>query len=142
MVFRYPVRNFRCPFCGAKMRTEEYKGWKPWKCPGCSAELQFSKAHGAIVQLCFFGVALVFLYLQGFRGWQLGGITVLGGGLLALMLYGPLTKILPPRLELYRQPLPPPWKAEKFTTIFPHESIDSVKSKQTDHSNGDMPRDS
>lgn len=30
MILQYPVRNFRCPYCGAKMPTEEYKGWKPW----------------------------------------------------------------------------------------------------------------
>jgi hypothetical protein len=80
MVIRYPVRNFRCPFCGAKMPTEEYKGWKPWKCPGCSAELQFSQADGFILQLCFLGLALLLLYLLGLRGWQLGVGTVLLGG--------------------------------------------------------------
>ena len=79
------------------MYTEEYKGWKPWVCHGCSAELQFSDAYGWVVQLCLFGVALLALYLLGFRGWKLFGATVLAGSLLTVVLIGPLGRILPPR---------------------------------------------
>jgi hypothetical protein len=122
MYLRYPVRNFRCPFCGTKMQTEEYKGWKPWICHGCSAELQFSQAQGAILQLCFFGVALVSLYLLGLRGWQLLGAALLAGIILTLILTGPLDRIFPRRLEPFH---PPPWKKNKSTTIPPAENIDS-----------------
>ncbi len=133
MYFRYPVRNFRCPFCNTKMPTEQYQGWRPWRCPGCSVELQFSKVHGSIVQLCFLGVALVSLYLMGLRGWQLCGGAVLGGALLALVLYGPLTRFLPPWLEEYR---PPPWKKGKEEDKFVEGQVcggqicDLVSSRQ------------
>jgi hypothetical protein len=130
------------------MPTEEYNSWKPWVCPGCSAELQFSKAQGSIMQLYFFGIALLLLYLVGVRGWQLAVGTVLLGFALAFVLSGPLTRILPPRLEPFA---PPPWKKDKETdkfvedglmTLFPHERAGSDKPKQADQSEEDMPRDS
>jgi hypothetical protein len=119
---RYPVRNFKCPFCGERMPTQEYKGWKPWVCPGCSAELQFSEAHGSILQLCFFVVALFSLYLMGIRGWQLAVGTVLAGFVLAVIFGAPLDRILPPRLEPYK---PSPWKQEKSVTLFPYKDVNS-----------------
>ena len=133
MSIHYPVRHFRCPFCNAKMPTEEYKGWKPWKCPGCSRELQFSEAYGWIVQLCFFGVVFLSLYLLGLRGWHLLGAAVLVGSLLTVVLIGPLHRILPPRLEAYR---PPPWKEDKFTTLFhrDHDYNESAAPKDKDRS--------
>lgn len=98
------------------MLTEEYRGWKPWKCHGCSAELQFSAAYLRTVQLGFLLVVLLFLYITGFRGWQLFGGTIFLG--LALTVFvGPLTRVLPPKLERY---CPPPWKTDKFVTLFPH----------------------
>jgi hypothetical protein len=124
------------------MPTEEYKGWKPWVCPGCSAELQFSDAYGWIVQLCFFGVALFALYLLGFRGWKLLGAAVLAAALLTVVLIGPLGRILPPGLEPYR---PSPWKKDKeedkFETLFPHERADSDNPKQTDQSADEPPKE-
>jgi hypothetical protein len=102
LYIQYPVRNFRCPFCGARMRTEEYKGRKPWTCPGCSRQLQFSETHGYILQLCFMGLALLFLYLLGIRGWGLLVGTLVGGFVLTVVFTGPLDRIIPPRLEPYR----------------------------------------
>ena len=111
------------------MLTEQYKGWKPWVCSGCSAELQFSESHDLTLQLCFFGIALLPLYLLGVRGWQLAVGIVLVGFALAFVLGGPLTRILPPRLEPYR-PLPPlPWKESNVTTLFPREHVDSDNPK-------------
>ena len=105
------------------MPAEEYKGWKPWKCPDCSAELQFSESYGWIVQLCLFGVALLSLYLMGLRGWQLLGGVLLVGSLLTVVLVGPLHRIVPPKLEPYR---PPSWRKHgRAATLFPRDSVDS-----------------
>ena len=139
MYIRYPVRNFRCPFCGAKVPTEQYGGWEPWKCPGCAGELQFSEAYGWIAQLCFFGVPLLTLYLLGLRGWQLFGAVVLAGSFLTVVFIGPLHRIVPPRLEPYR---PPPWKENKFTTLFPRERVDSDKPKEAGRPGDESPKDS
>jgi hypothetical protein len=127
------------------MHTEEYKGWKPWVCHGCYAELQFSQADGSILQLCFFGVALLVLYLLGLRGWHLVLGTFIGGFLAAFVLGAPLDRIIPRRLEPY-SPLPPlptpPWKDEKYTTLFPREHVDSDNPKQADQSGDEPPVDS
>lgn len=138
MYFRYPVRNFRCPFCGAKMPTEQYKGWKPWICPGCSQELQFSETYGWVVQLFFLGVALLLLYLLGFRGWQLLGFTAVAGFLLTVIFIGPLGRIIPPRLESYRPREWPHWRSSapsdgSILQLFPREDIkiDESDSSQT-----------
>jgi hypothetical protein len=108
------------------MPTETYRGWEPWVCPGCSRGLQFSKAHGSVLQLFFLGVALLALYLLGLRGLQLFGAALAGGFVLTVVLAGPLGRVLPPSLEPYR---PPPWKEPKFVTLFPDETPqpDSVK---------------
>jgi hypothetical protein len=145
MILQYPVRNFRCPFCGAKMYTEEYKGWKPWVCHGCSAELQFSEADGSILQLCFLVVVFVVLYLLGIRGWHLVAGTFIGGFLAAVVLGAPLDRIMPRRLEPFRPlpPLPtPPWKDEKYTTLFPREQIHSDNSTQPGQGEHETPKDS
>jgi hypothetical protein len=114
------------------MRTEEYKGWKPWVCHGCSAELQFSAADGSIEQLCIFGVALLVLYLLGVRGWHLVLGTLIGGFLAAVALVVPLDRVLPRRLEPFR---PPPWdEGPKFTTLFLHEDSNGDKPKRADQS--------
>ena len=138
MYIRYPVRNFRCPFCGAKMPTEQYKAWKPWRCPGCSQELQFSETYNRVVQSCFFGVALLSLYLAGLRGWQLFGAVLLAGSLLTLLLTVPLHRIVPPRLERYR---PPPWKEARFATLFPDRG-DSDKPKREGQPGSEPPKNS
>jgi hypothetical protein len=117
------------------MLTEEYKAWQPWKCHSCSAELQFSKTHGSLLQLCLFGVALLLLYVLGVRGWQLAVGAVVGGFLAAVVLAGPLDRIIPPRLEAYQ---PPPWKENRFATLFPRDGADSDDAKQV----GGVGRDS
>jgi hypothetical protein len=134
MYLRYPVRNFRCPFCGAKMPTEEYKGWKPWTCPGCSQDLQFSRTHGCLVQLCFLGVALIILYFLGLRGWELFVGALLGGGVLAVVFIGPLDRVIPRGLEPYR---PAEWtrwrsrsaKGKSALDLFPDEDVEADNSK-------------
>ena len=122
MYIAYPVRNFRCPFCGARMPTETYKGWQPWKCPDCARDLQFSEAYGWIVQLVFFLFSLSSLYFFGFRGWQLFGAAIVAAFALTVLFVGPLHRVIPPRLEAYR---PPPWKENKYLTLFPGEHADS-----------------
>jgi len=86
---------------------------------------------------CFFGVALLSLYLLGLRGWQLFGAVVLAGSLLTVVLTGPLHRIAPPRLEPYR---PPPWKENKFATLFPHERVGSDKPKETGQPGDEPPK--
>jgi len=123
MYLRYPVRNFRCPFCGAKMRTEEIRAFQPWVCLDCSRELQFSKAHLCVLQMVFWLVALLILYYLDFHGWRLLVGTILLGGGLAFVLAGPLDRILPPALEPYELP---PWKQPKqprLVTLFPEKEI-------------------
>ena len=145
MILQYPVRNFRCPFCGAKMRTEEYKYLKPWVCQSCSAELQFSAANGRILTFCFIGVALLLLYLMGLRGWQLALAVIPAGFILTFIFTVPLDRILPRRLEPFcpPPPLPPlPWTDEKFTTLFPHEDSNGDKPNQSDQSEVETPKDS
>ena len=146
MYFRYPARNFRCLFCGAKMPTEQYKALEPWTCPGCSRELQFSEAQGYIVQLCFFGVALLCLYLLGLRDWQLLGAAILSSFILTMVFIGPLDRIFPRRLEPFR---PPPWKVKKSaatfpalsTTIFPTLRDDAGMPKQESQSGDEPPKE-
>jgi hypothetical protein len=122
------------------MYTEEYKGWKPWVCHGCSAELQFSAADGSILQLCFLVVALLVLYLLGVRGWHLVLGTVIGGFLAAFVFGAPLDRIMPRRLEPFR---PPPWdEGPKFVTLFPHEDSNGDKPKHADQSEAETPKDS
>jgi len=103
MYIRYPERNFRCPSCGARMPTEQYKGWRPWVCPNCSQEWQFSKMYGCVVQVCCWVLAFIALYEIGFRGWGLFLLTFLVG--LPLTILGPpLHRVIPPRLEPYEAP--------------------------------------
>ncbi len=104
MYLRYPVRNFRCPSCGARMPTEQYRGRKPWVCPSCSQEWQFSKTHGSVVQLCSWVLVFTALYAMGFRGWELFLLAFLGGVALTVVLAGPLERVIPPRLEQYEAP--------------------------------------
>ncbi len=131
MYLRYPVRNFKCPFCGTRMPTETYRGWQPWLCPGCSHALQFSTKYDIVLQLCTFGIALLCLYSVGVAGWHLAVGTILVGLVLTVVAAGPLSRVIPPRLEPYE---PPPWKQPKYLTLFPDERIDSDVHKQTDSS--------
>lgn len=100
----YPVRNFRCPSCGGKMPTEQFRGWRPWVCPGCSEEWQFSKMHGSVEQVCFWVLAFFALYAMGYRGWELFLLAFFGGLALAVVFGGPLDRVIPPRLEPYEVP--------------------------------------
>ena len=133
MYFLYPIRNFKCPFCGQRMPTETYKGWRPWTCPNCSRELQFSDTYGWIVQLVFFMAALFILYFVGLRSWALAGASVLSAFVLTVLLIGPLTRILPPRLEAYRAP---PWKQETLVSVVPKESESGLDESDVGNSNG------
>lgn len=103
MYIRYPVRNFRCPSCGARMPTEQFRGWRPWVCPNCSQEWQFSEMYETVVQLCCWVLAFIALYAMGFRSWGLFLWAFFGG--IALTILGPpLHRVLPPRLEPYKAP--------------------------------------
>ena len=105
MNIRYPVRNFKCPSCGERMPTEQYRGGRPWVCPSCSQEWQFSKMHGTVVQLGSWVAVFVGLYAMGFRGWQLFVLGFLGGVVLTVIVAGPLDRVIPPRLEAYEIPV-------------------------------------
>ena len=86
------------------MLTEQFRGNKPWVCPDCSEEWQFSQMHGTVLQLCFWVIAFVALYAMGFRGWELFLLAFVGGLALTVVLAGPLGRVLPPRLEPYEAP--------------------------------------
>jgi hypothetical protein len=73
-----------------------------------------------------FGVALLFLYLLGVRGWQLVPSTILVGFGMAIVLAGPLDRIIPPPLEPYQ---PPAWKKEKLVTLFRRDPGESDEPK-------------
>src|SRR6185369_12679165 len=137
MYIPYPVRNFKCPFCHTKMPTETFRAWEPWTCAGCSRALQFSKTHGSVLQLCMFGVALLCLYSMGVVGWHLAVGTILAGLVLAVVLAGPLDRVIPPRLEPYEAPFWNQTKQGKYLRLFVDESIDSDGGKKTDSSRSD-----
>jgi len=63
----------------------------------------------------------------------------LAGFALAIVVAGRLDRILPPRLEPYRRP---PWKADKFATLFPRDRVDSAKPKEEDQPGSEPPRNS
>lgn len=86
------------------MPTEQYRGGRPWICPSCSQEWQFSKTHGSVVQLCAWVVVFIGLYAIGFRRWELFLLAFVGGVVLTVILAGPLDRIIPPRLEAYEAP--------------------------------------
>lgn len=86
------------------MPTEQYRGNRPWICPNCSEEWQFSKMHGTVLQLCFWVLAFIALYAMGFHGWELFLLAFLGGLALTVALAGPLDRVIPPRLEPYEAP--------------------------------------
>ena len=77
--------------------------------------------------------ALVLLYFVGLRSWALVGAAVLSAFVLTVLLIGPLTRILPPRLEAYRAP---PWKQEKLVSLVPKEGASGVAQPDVDNSNG------
>ena len=81
-----------------------------------------------------FGVALLGLYSAGVAGWHLAVGAILVGFGLAIVLGGPLDRVIPPRLEPYEAP---PWKQEKrykYGKLLLDDRIDSDDSKQTDSS--------
>jgi hypothetical protein len=81
-----------------------------------------------------FGVAFLCLFAMGVGGWRLAVGTILAGFGLAVVVAGPLDRVIPPRLEPYK---PPPWKQPKqgkYLTLFPDERIDSDCPRQTDSS--------
>ena len=83
------------------------------------------------MQLVFFVVALLFLYAAGFRSWQMFVAAIFLAFALTVLLIGPLTRVLPPKLEAYR---PPPWregkKEDKFVTLFPREEVDPERPER------------
>jgi len=79
-----------------------------------------------------FGVALLCLYSMGVVGWHLAVGTILAGLVLAVVLAGPLDRVIPPRLEPYEAPFWNQGKQEKYLRLFPDERTDSDADKQTD----------
>ncbi len=71
------------------------------------------------------------LYSVGVVGWHLAVGTILAGLVLAVVLAGPLDRVIPPRLEPYEAPY---WKQDKYVRLFSDERIDSEDKKQTDNS--------
>ena len=134
MYIRYPVRNFKCPFCGTKMPTETFRASEPWICTGCSEALQFLQTHRSVVQLCMFGVALLGLYSAGVAGWHLAVGTILAGLVLNIVLAGPLDRVVPPPLEPYEAPFWKQGKQDKYGRLHLDERIEPEGDKQDDSS--------
>jgi hypothetical protein len=97
----YPERNFRCPACGHKMRTEEYRAFSPWVCRRCGEQLQFSRAYGAIQTWGTLLLSLAICYLFRLSGWEFVLIAVIIWPVL-LFLSNSVHRVVPPRLERYR----------------------------------------
>ena len=127
---RAPVRNFKCPFCGSRMPTEQYKFGQPWKCPSCSRPLQFSEAYGYVVEFLMAALIFVVLYALGVRGWYLLCALVLWFPATVIVI-GPLHRIIPPRLEPYR---PIEWQFSLHhrspLTLFPPGDPDQVDNQE------------
>jgi hypothetical protein len=83
-------------------------------------------------------MALLFLYITGFRSWQLFVATIFLGFVLDVLLFLPVTRVLPPRLEAYR---PPPWREDKFVTLFPRGVADPERPEEATQSGHESPSD-
>lgn len=121
------------------MLTEEYRAGA-WICHGCSRNLQFSRVHGRVVQLCLTLAALLAFYLYGLRGLQLGGATILGGVILTIVLIGPLDRILPRKLELYQTRDPYEVTSRSLVTLFPAGIPDPDKPERAGHPKDEPPK--
>ena len=128
----YPRRNFKCPFCRARMPIEQYRAFQPWKCPGCGRALQFSAAHGYVVAACFALLTLPILYVVGMRGWWLLGGTLTLWFPATILFIGPLDRIFSPRLEPYRPISGRAQSSSKFLSLFPPENDDDSASGATE----------
>ncbi len=84
------------------MRNEEYKALKPWTCPACSRQFQFSVASGNVLTWSALAVGLIVLYCLGFRGASLFAMAVILWFPVLLLLIGIFDPLFPPRLEAYR----------------------------------------
>lgn len=81
-----------------------------------------------------FAVALVCLYALGVAGWRLAlGMILLGFGM-AVVLAGPLDRVIPPRLEPYEAPWWKQPKQDKYGRLHLDERIQTEDDKQTDSS--------
>ena len=83
-------------------------------------------------------VALSFLYITGLRSWQLFVTAIFLGFVLDVLLFLPVTRVLPPKLEAYR---PPPWREDKFVTLFPHGVTDPERPNETGQNGHELPSD-
>jgi ribosomal protein L37AE/L43A len=93
---------FKCPSCGATMRNDRRKANRPWTCPACSQEFQFSPQYRKVVALGSLLLTVVLLFILELRGLRL---------LLAtLVLWLPVfsisiflaERIIPPTLQPFR----------------------------------------
>jgi len=143
---KWPV--LKCPICNATLDNREVRHGKPLVCPSCSASLQPSSRQGNIGGLAALAIAICICYLFGLRGlWLLVASVIIWfpvGVVWMFVFY----RIVPPRFEPYRPPSPlpplptPPWKEEKFITLFPHEDVDAENPKQAGQSGDKPPTDS
>ena len=132
----YPVRNFRCPFCGARVPTEQYRGGRPWVCPGCSRPLQFSATYEKFLSYGALGTSFLCCYLLGLWGWQLIIASLVIWFPLLFIFIGIFHRFVPPRLEAYEG---------SVLTLFPPPGADSEQGEPEDGKDGSgspgVPRD-
>src|SRR5690242_6940403 len=108
-----PMPTLNCPYCQATINRSQFKTRPPWKCPGCSRLLQFSRTYSGTCALISLGVSMAFSYGLGLRGWFL---PVLGFVLwfpAALIFTFPFSWAVRPRLQGYGN-------EAHFTSLFPN----------------------
>ena len=98
---QYPERNFRCPFCGTRVPTEQYRGGGPWVCSKCFRPLQFSASYGKFLSYGALGMSFLCCYLIGLWGWQLIILSLVIWFPLLFVFIGIFHRVVPPRLEPY-----------------------------------------
>jgi hypothetical protein len=81
-----------------------------------------------------FGFALVGLYAVGVVGWHLAVGAILAGLVLAVVLAGPLDRVIPPSLEPYEAPFWTLPKQDKYGRLHLDERVKPADSKQADSS--------
>ena len=123
-LFEYPIRDFRCPACGTKMETREYRALTPWVCRRCGEQLQFSRFYGNVSVLSVTVISFLFAllaYMLELPWWQslVAGVVMWFAGIFVVV--PALGKIIPPALERYR-PLGSGLGSHSPTTLFPHGS--------------------
>jgi hypothetical protein len=99
------------------MPNDQYEAGKPWICPGCSRQFQFSGTYGNVVTWGTIGLTLAASYALGLRGvWLVVLATLLWFPALFLCT-AMLDHLAPPRLKPFQpKPTGRPKKSDNSTS--------------------------